>query len=209
MQCHLKGIKQLNDVSPYSTRLNSGGENRVEASDYELIESCLSGRQEAFAGLVTRYKKLVYNVIYNCTGGREADDLSQEIFLRIYRSLNRFNPEYKFATWVIKIATNVCFDWSRRNKHETAPAEALAGVSDGRSNPEERFMENEELGRIRKAIRELPEKYRMPVVLFHQQGLSYKELEKILNQPESIIKNRLYRARLMMREALRSEGEKI
>lgn len=175
----------------------------MEASDYELINTCLSGRQDAFAVLVTRYKKLVYNVIYNCTGGHgEADDLSQEVFLRAYRSLNRFNPDYRFATWVIKIATNVCRDWLHRKKHEPATAEGLAGVRDIRSDPEERYMEHEELGRIRKAISELPEKYRIPVVLFHQQGLSYKELEEILQQPETIIKNRLYRARLMMKEKL-------
>jgi RNA polymerase sigma factor (sigma-70 family) len=184
----------------------------LEASDYELIKTCLSGRQDAFAVIVTRYKKLVYNVIYNCTGGHgEADDLSQEVFLRVYRSLNRFNPDYRFATWVIKIATNVCLDWLHRNKNEPAPAEALTGVRDNRSNPEEQYMqymEHEELGRIRKAMRELPEKYRIPVVLFHQQGLSYKELEEILNQPETIIKNRLYRARLMMKEKLCPEREK-
>ncbi len=180
----------------------------MDAADHELIKKCLSGQQDAFAGLVTRYKKLVYNVIYNCTGSRgDAGDLSQEVFLRVYRSLNRYNPDYKFATWVIKITTNVCLDWLGQNKNESVPAEALTGVRDSRSNPEEQYMEKEELGRIRKAISELPEKYRIPVVLFHQQGLPYKELEEILNQPESIIKNRLYRARLMLREKLSPERE--
>lgn len=180
----------------------------MEATDYDLIKSCLSGRQDAFAGIVTRYKKLVYNVIYNYTGSSsEAGDLSQEVFLRVYRSLDSFNPDYKFATWVIKITANVCIDWLNRNRNESVPAEALTEVRDCRSNPEEQYMEKEELGRIRKAIRELPDKYRIPVVLFHQQGLSYKELGKILNQPETIIKNRLYRARLMLRENLDPERE--
>jgi len=180
----------------------------LELSDYELIKICLSGRQEAFAEIVTRYKKLVYNVIFNCTGGRgEADDLSQEVFLRVFRSLKSFNPDYAFATWVIKITANVCIDFLRRNRNAEAPVEALADAGDGRSNPEERFMEHEELERIRKAVGELPEKYRIPVVLFHQQGLSYREMEKILNQPVSLIKNRLYRARLMLREQLTGKKE--
>ncbi len=185
-----------------------GGGIRLEEADYDLIKKCLSGQQDAFAGLVTRYKKLVYNVIYNCTGSQgDAGDLSQEVFLRVYRSLNRYNPDYKFATWVIKITTNVCLDWLDRNKNVSVPTEALTDVRDSRSSPEEQYMEKEELGRIRKAISRLPEKYRLPVALFHQQGLTYKELEEILNQPESIIKNRLYRARLMLREILCSKRE--
>jgi RNA polymerase sigma-70 factor (ECF subfamily) len=175
----------------------------LEATDNELIKACLSGRKDDFALLVSRYKKLVYNVIYNCTGSRsESDDLSQEVFLKVYRSLGSYNPDYKFATWLIKITTNVCIDWFHRNKNEAVTAEAVTDVSDMRSNPENQFVENEELLQIRKAISELPDKYRLPVVLFHQQGLPYKELEVILNQPETIIKNRLYRARLMMREKL-------
>ncbi len=182
----------------------------METADYELIKTCLSGHQDAFAVIVTRYKKLVYNVIYNCTGGhRETDDLSQEVFLKVYKSLGRYNPDYKFATWVMKITTNVCIDWFGRNKNESVTSDALTQVSDSRSNPEEQYLRNEDLGWIRKAISGLPEKYRIPVVLFHQQGLSYKELEEILNQPETVIKNRLYRARLMLRDVLSPERGEI
>jgi RNA polymerase sigma factor (sigma-70 family) len=182
----------------------------LETTDYELIQTCLSGERDAFAGLVTRYKKLVYNVIYNCTGSSfDSDDLSQDVFLKVYQSLGSYNPEYKFATWLIKIATNVCIDWFRRNKNEAVTAEAITEVRDMRSNPENQFVENEELMRIRKVISGLPDKYRLPVVLFHQQGLTYKELEAVLNQPETIIKNRLYRARLMMREKLIPERGEI
>ncbi len=182
----------------------------METADYELIKTCLSGHQDAFAEIVTRYKKLVHNVIYNCTGGnRDTDDLSQEVFLKVYKSLGRYNPDYKFATWVIKITTNVCIDWISRNKNETVTADALTQVRDNRANPEDQYLKNEDLGRIRKAINALPEKYRIPVVLFHQQGLPYKELEEILNQPETIIKNRLYRARLMLKDNLSSDRGEI
>jgi RNA polymerase sigma factor (sigma-70 family) len=180
----------------------------LDVTDYELVKTCLSGQQHAFSEIVARYKKLVNNIIYNLNGGTsEASDLSQEVFLRIYKSLHRYNPDFRFATWVIKITTNVCLDLLRRKKHEPEPVEYHPEAFDSRSNPEEHYMEKEELRRIRQAIRELPEKYRTPVVLFHQQGLSYKELEEVLNQPETIIKNRLYRARLMLRDRLCSEGE--
>lgn len=182
----------------------------METADYELIKSCLSGQKEAFKEIVTGYKKLVYNVIYNCIGrNSEASDLSQEAFIRVYRSLGSYNPEYRFATWLIKITINVCRDWITRNKNAPALWDAANEVRDSRSGPEEDFINRDELTRVRKAVSELPEKYRLPVVLFHQQGLSYKELEKVLGQPESIIKNRLYRARLMLRNQLNPGGEAV
>lgn len=184
------------------------GGNRLDATDYEIIKICLSGQQEAFSELVTRYKKLIHNVIYNLSGGKsEVSDLAQDVFIRIYRSLHRYNPDYRFATWAIKIATNVYLDWNRQNKMESVAVENIAEISDNRSNPEEQHLKDEEMGRLRKAINELPEKYRLPVVLFHQQGLSYKDLEEVLNLPVSIVKNRLYRARISLKGRLCLEEE--
>jgi RNA polymerase sigma-70 factor (ECF subfamily) len=175
----------------------------LELTDHDLIKICLSGQQDAFGDILTRYKKLIYNVIYNFTGSHpDTNDLFQEAFLRMYRSLRSYNPEYQFATWAVKITSNVCLDWLKKKKHETVSVDDIPELGDKRANPEEQYMTEERLKIVRDAIQKLPYKYRMPVVLFHQQGLSYKEMEDILNEPETIIKNRLYRARLMLKESL-------
>ena len=180
----------------------------MEITDHDLIKMCLSGQRDAFADILTRYKKLIYNIIHNFTGSHpDTNDLFQEVFLRMYRSLQSYNPEYKFATWAVKIASNVCLDWLKSKKHETVSVDYIAEFRDNRANPEEQYVAEEKLTIIRDAIQKLPYKYRMPVVLFHQQGLNYKEIEDILNEPESIIKNRLYRARLMLKESLNPDKE--
>ena len=175
----------------------------MELTDYELIQKCLSGRQEYFEELVTRYKKLIFSVVYNMINDKEeVSDISQEVFIRIYRALDRYNPEYKFSTWAVRIATNLCLDIHRKKKVDSMPIEEIEDFSNGLDTPEASYLQKERTEKIRKAIQALPEKYRTPVILFHQNGLSYEEMTKVLGEPMTIIKNRLYRARLMLRDIL-------
>ncbi len=175
----------------------------MELTDYEIIQRCLSGRQEYFEELVTRYKKLIFSVVYNMINDKEeVSDISQEVFIRIYKALDRYNPEYKFSTWSVRIATNLCLDIHRKKKVDSMPIEEIENFSNGVDTPEASYLQKERTERIRKEIQALPEKYRTPIILFHQNGLSYDEMIKVLGEPMTIIKNRLYRARLMLREAL-------
>ncbi|HPV02198.1 MAG TPA: sigma-70 family RNA polymerase sigma factor, partial [Clostridiales bacterium] len=156
--------------------------------------------------LVTRYKKLIFSVVYNMINDKEeVSDVSQEVFLRIYKALDRYDPKYKFSTWAVRIATNLCLDMHRKKKADSTPIDEVRDLSDGMDTPEESYLQKERSERIRRAIQELPEKYRTPIILFHQNGLSYDEMTKVLGQPMTIVKNRLYRARLMLREALMNE----
>jgi len=174
-------------------------------TDADIIADCLAGRTEAFAHLMARYRGLVYNVIFNYTGSREdSDDLFQDVFIRIYRSLGSYDATYRFSTWAIRIAVNACFDW-RKKRRVTVPIEAAAEVSDTRPGPEEQYLAEERLETVRAAVRDLPDMYRLPVLMFHQQGLSYREIADALKQPESIVKNRLYRARIMLAGILKEE----
>jgi RNA polymerase sigma factor (sigma-70 family) len=183
--------------------LTAGGNIRLEKSDIELISESISGDQDAFAEIVSRYKKLVYSVVYNIMDDKqEVSDVSQEVFIRIYKSMDRYNPEFKFSTWCVKIATNLCLDTLRKRKVTYVPLEDAEGICSNSETPEDKALRMERSRRIREAITELPEKYRIPIVLFHQNGMSYEEMVKILNEPMTIIKNRLYRARLMLREKL-------
>lgn len=182
-----------------------GGESGLEATDLELVDRCLSGDQEAFAGIVARYKKLIYSVVYNIINDKqEVNDVAQEVFLRIYKSLDRYNPEYKFSTWSAKIATNLCLDILRKKKLDYVPIEEIKEVSSKSDTPEDEYINKEKSSIINQAVSELPDKYRIPIMLFHQNGLSYEEITEILKEPMSIVKNRLYRARLILREKLMS-----
>ncbi|MCX7748678.1 MAG: sigma-70 family RNA polymerase sigma factor [Clostridia bacterium] len=180
----------------------------METSDYEIIKRCLKGNQEAFSELVARYKKLIYSVVYNMIQDKEeVNDISQEVFIKIYLSLDRYNPEYKFSTWAVKIATNYCLDVLRKKKVDSTPIEEIESVSTDADTPEDRYIKKERRKQIQKAVMDLPEKYRVPIVLFHQNGLSYDEMTKVLDEPMTIIKNRLYRARMMLKEKLLPKGK--
>ncbi len=186
-----------------------GGGKDLEHTDYELVKFCLSGKRDIFSEIVTRYKRLVYATIYNFMGNSpDMSDLFQEVFLKVYKSLASYNPDYQFSTWAVKIATNVCLDRLRQKRTEQVPLEDIEEVVDTSLNPEERYLAGERLERIRQAVQELPEDYRVPVILFHQQGFSYEALVEITGQPVTVIKNRLYRARLMLRDKLNPDTGK-
>lgn len=177
----------------------------METTDFELVKRSSSGDQEAFAELVSRYKRLVFSVVYNMINDKqEINDICQEVFIRIYRSLDRYNPEYKFSTWSVKITTNYCLDVLRKRKIVYVPIEEIENATDKNDTPENTYISKEQSRNIHKAITELPEMYRTPIILFHQNGLSYEEITKILEEPITIVKNRLYRARLMLRDKLSS-----
>ena len=175
----------------------------MEQTDYEVIQLCLRGEQEAFSELVRRYKKLIYSVVFRILNdAEEANDVSQEVFIKLYRSLDRYNPEYKFSTWAVKIATNLCLDILRKKKLDTVSVEEINCMPTSGENPEKSYLANERREQIENAITSLPQKYKLPIVLFHQHGLSYDEICKVLKEPLSIVKNRLHRARHMLRDKL-------
>ncbi len=175
----------------------------MQLSDYELVRKTLDGDQNSFAELVSRYKKLIYSVVYHYIKNREGmDDICQEVFIKVYKALPTYNPQFKFSTWCVKITTNLCVDTIRRKRVNLVPMEEIESVSRESDTPEKRYISRERSVEIRKAITRLPEKYRTLIVLYHQKGMSYKEMAAMLNKPMSMIKNRLYRARFILRESL-------
>ncbi|TYQ17663.1 UNVERIFIED_CONTAM: RNA polymerase sigma-70 factor (ECF subfamily) [Acetivibrio alkalicellulosi] len=178
----------------------------MELPDIVLIERCIKGESHLFAEIVERYKKLIYNIIYNMINNKdEVNDIAQEVFIRIYKSLSRYNKEYKFSTWAAKIATNYCYDMLRKKKFECIPIEEVSNVQMDNDSPEDQYIKKERRERINDELMNLPEKYRILIVLFHKNGLSYEEMSQVLDEPMSIIKNRMYRARLMLKDKLSSE----
>lgn len=185
-----------------------GGDILLETPDVVIIKKCLSGEKEVFSELVTRYKKLIYNVIYNMIKNKdEVCDIAQEVFIRIYKSLDKYDPQYKFSTWSVKIATNYCLDVIRKKKFDTMPIDEVLGVSSDVDTPESSYIKREQSEKINDELSKLPEKYRVPLILYHKNGLSYEEMTQVLNEPMSIIKNRLFRARQMLKEKLSPQRE--
>ncbi len=175
----------------------------MNASDIEIINRCLGGEVDAFGTLIERYKRAIFNTAFRMMGNREeAEDISQEAFIRIYNSLSRYNPEYKFMTWALKITTNLCLDNLRKRKAETVPIDDGFELKDGKDTPEEEYIRKENQLRVQKAINQLPDKYKEFLILFHHQNLSYQEIMDITGESLTIVKNRLYRARQMLKETL-------
>lgn len=182
-------------------------ENVANMTDYELITQILNGDKDLFVELVRRYKKLVYSVVVRMVNDRdEADDLAQEIFVKIYRNLDKYYPDYKFSTWIIRISTNHVIDYRRKNRCETQPIEdmeyeTIHGFA-SESSPEAEYLKKELKEMLDKLVSALPEMYRVPIMLYHEQGLSYQEIADIIEQPLSKVKNRIFRGRKMLKESI-------
>ena len=155
---------------------------------------------------------MVYNLAYRMSNSpHEAEDISQEAFMRAYQSLAHFNPSYKFSTWLYQITLNIIRDRFKKRELdyvsldtpvETDDSEFYHQPADLTNSPEQIISQKENLQTIQKAILSLPLKYREVIVLRHLQDLSYIEISNILKLPSGTVKIHLYRAREQLRRIL-------
>jgi RNA polymerase sigma-70 factor (ECF subfamily) len=170
-------------------------------SDRDLIQRARRGDAEAFGGLVTRYQASVFNVCYRMLHERsEAEDMTQETFIRIHGRLDTFDPERPFGAWIRRVAVNVCLN-------HLAPQRTVAELDDEREaaeslSPESQTEDRERDDQIRRALVSLPAQYRAVIELRHYQELSYDEIATELKIPLSDVKSHLFRARKMLAEKL-------
>ncbi len=181
------------------------------ASDEALIARCAGGDQEAFAEIVHRYQRRVVGFLAQMVGDHElARDLAQETLVRVWTAAGSFDPSYRFTTWLFRIAHNLAVDHLRRRRLATAPLETVTREGDERELPLESGtrdplarLENLELGEaLERAILELREDYRELVLLRHFALLSYQEIADLKGMPLGTVKNKLFRAHSVLREAL-------
>lgn len=185
----------------------------VPTDDVALVRASLDGRREAFEQLVRRHQRGVVNHLYRLVGRREAAmDLAQEVFLKVYQALGTFDPRYRFTTWLYRIASNSAIDHLRRKRIATCPLEP-AGHDDEPGDPGDRLPGNDpspddvlryrELeARVEDALTRLPTAYRELVLLRHRQHCRYDEIARITGLPIGTVKNRIFRAREMLRGLL-------
>jgi RNA polymerase sigma-70 factor, ECF subfamily len=184
------------------------------AADRDLVLSASNGLEGGFEELVRRYQRPISAYVYRMVGNYEsALDLTQEIFIKVYGSLSRYRPEFKFSTWIYKIAHNAAIDHLRRN---TGRERSLINGTESDNydlpieseglSPEQQSEREERRVEIESVVRSLPTAYRELIVLRHSQDLTYEEIVEVTGLPLGTVKNRLFRARDMMRQQFLNRG---
>ena len=179
-------------------------------SDRTLADRHRYGDPEAFAEIYRGYETMVYNLALRLSGDPErAADLSQEIFLRIYRHLDRFRGRSTLKTWIYRVAVNHCRSRLRRRKLSLEPVGTddvrLLSLPDARRGPEERAMAGDAERAVRRALAEIPRSYREAVVLRDLEGLAYDEIAQVLGVKIGTVRSRIARGRRRLARILVGE----
>ncbi|MBV9707407.1 MAG: sigma-70 family RNA polymerase sigma factor [Chloroflexi bacterium] len=187
-----------------------------EMSDAALVEVVLNGDQDVFAVMVERYKDAVQNLAYRMLGNTtEAEDVTQEAFVRAYTQLATYKPVHKFSTWLLSIASHLAIDQLRRRRFLALPLEdvpLLEWIVDSGVGPEQSALRGERQDEIQSYLQRLPDKYRAVIVLRYWYDFSYEEIASTLNLTPPLVKARLHRARellarYMQQDSVNEEGQ--
>lgn len=184
-----------------------------DQEDLFWMQQVKAGNSEAFSNIIRKYQKTVLNLTYRFTGdATEAEDLAQEVFLRIYRAADRFEARAKFFTYLYQITLNLCRNERAKVRHKRntsldAPLkegepEMVRQLEDPSGSAED-LLTRQELGEaVREAVLSLPEDQRVAVMMQRFQNLSYEEIAEVLNLSVPAVKSRLHRAKLSLKEKL-------
>jgi RNA polymerase sigma-70 factor, ECF subfamily len=188
----------------------------AQLTDQDVILHARKGRETAFRELIRRYERPVFSLIYRMVRDRElAEDLAQETFIKVLNALGRYDPRYKFSSWIFKIAHNTTLDQLRKKEPETLSlegsphartAEQAAATSftavDTAEDPEQ-YTHGRQLGsEIEAAIERLRPEYRAAIVLWHIEGRPYDEIAQIMDLPLGTVKTYIHRGRNELRGML-------
>jgi RNA polymerase sigma-70 factor (ECF subfamily) len=185
----------------------------VEEFEINLIEKSKRGDVESFEILIKSYQTLAYNIAFRMLGNIEdANDATQDALVKVFKSIQSFQGQSSFSTWLYRIVTNTCLDELRKRKRQKVysyhnPVEMKDGemerdVVDPSSNTEEILEKREEIKSIQDAIQALPEQHKTVIILRDIKGLSYEQISEILDCPHGTIKSRISRARLALKEII-------
>ncbi|HHX50151.1 MAG TPA: sigma-70 family RNA polymerase sigma factor [Clostridia bacterium] len=186
---------------------SKGVEFLEKYSDEVLVQKCLDGDRSAFEEIVRRYQKQIYSLAYRLTNHLEdAQDLAQEVFIKLYQVLEKYDAQRPFFPWMYKVATNVCYTSLRRRPANEVPLEKVIEfgpiVPQSQHQPEERYETKEVQLLVQQAIAELPEKYRIPLVLRYLEEFSYRQIAEAMDLPLTTIETRLYRGKALLQKRL-------
>lgn len=182
-----------------------------EPSDEVLVAAAVDGDERAFEQLVERYQARLVNFLYRKVGNREsAHDLAQEVFIKVYGALDRFDPRYKFSTWMFRIGQNAAIDSLRRRRVKLVQPvwEDDSGEERDREfesegpDPYDTSRNLERNRAIRRAIANLPDEYRELIEMRHYAEMSYAEIAELTELPLGTVKNKLFRGRNLLKDVL-------
>lgn len=184
-------------------------------TDEELVEDVKKGNIDAFEDIVKKYENKVYGIVFHMMKNQnEVEDLAQEVFLKVYKNLDRFKGDSSLYTWIYKITVNLCLDELKKRKNIIYLDEKI-NVEDGEIDKElpsnersqEELYEDKELKEnLHRCINKLPDKQKIMIVLRDIKGFSYDEIAKITNNKIGTVKSQINRARLKLKELLDKEG---
>jgi RNA polymerase sigma-70 factor (ECF subfamily) len=172
-----------------------------------LLERCLVGDERAWEAIVSRYRRKIYNIAYTFVGRHEeAEDLTQDIFLKIFKSLETFDRRANFQTWLISVSRNLCIDHyrSRRQEREAIDSAAVIGdVASAVQSPTDALEQQDRVRLLADAMQALSPTLRTAVMLRDIRELSYQEIATVLRLPEGTVKSRINRGRAALARLLR------
>lgn len=175
--------------------------------DVALMMKVAKGDRAAFEQLVLKYQKGVISTAYRYTGNPSAaEELAQDVFLRVFRAASTYKPDARFSTWLFTIVRNVCSNFRTREgrqDRQTDAEEETAYIAEKSENPERRMLRRERERKIRAAIEKLPESLRLPLILHQFQQMQYEEIAQVMDISLTAVKVRIYRARQALIEELR------
>ncbi len=189
---------------------------RSRREDYDLVQRALQGDQAAYARLRNKYWRAINTMLSRMIRNKsDAEDLTQEAFIKAFNSLGSFNTDYAFSTWLYKIASNNCIDYLRKRRLKTISIDAPMQTHDGEVQmelpdpnavrPDVPITAGERTAVLQEAIKNLPEKYRIVIELRHTQEMEYADIAKQLNLPLGTVKAHLFRARALLLKRLQGK----
>ena len=172
-------------------------------TEQDLLAECRSGSRRAFEQLYRAHQKRVFSVALHFFGGDRAaaEDVAQQVFLKIFRKLEHFREAAEFTTWVYRVTVNACIDEQRRTRRFFS-LDNFFGLASARKTPLEAVQKREMANEVQKAVGALKEKYRLPILLKYTEGLSYEEIAKILECSVGTVGSRLNRGHKMLAQKL-------
>lgn len=174
-------------------------------NEQQIVDRIRQGDAKAFAALVKQYKRLVFHIVQRLVlDADDMEDICQEVFIKVFKQINRFTFESRLSTWIARIAYSTAVDYLRKYRKKNMIYDAqehdLPDVDD--LGPQELLVQTDISGYVRKLIDQLPEQYRLILTLYHLDEFSYEEIKQITGLPEGTVKSYLFRSRKLLKEKL-------
>jgi RNA polymerase sigma-70 factor (ECF subfamily) len=195
----------MNEIGTGEPPTRSGSSRTESSGDRDLAARCLAGDREAFEGLYRQHSHRLYNLVYRMTGGTEAEDLLQDVFLQAFRKLGTYKGDSSLGTWLYRLATNLCLDHLRSKQGRMGQVTDSLDEDDAAplASPFRPAEANNARLDLEQAIETLPPSYRAAFVLHDVEGYQHDEIAGILGIAEGSSKSLLHKARLRLRGLLR------